>query len=148
MLETFIDTRERWQGYSEAFAEAGISSNQVPVVEAPFGGEGPANGARMLLDAAPDATAVLAMSDDLAIAVLDESRRRGRVVPRDLSVVGFDDVAEAATAQPPLTTIAQPIKEKGRAAARMILEPQGPPRHEVLAVKLIIRASTAAPRLS
>jgi DNA-binding LacI/PurR family transcriptional regulator len=60
-------------------------------------------------------------------------------------VVGYDDVPEAAAADPPLTTIAQPIVEKGRLAARMIFE-RGPPRREVLPVKLVVRGTTAAPR--
>lgn len=143
MAETFVDTREMLLGYAEALAGAGISINQVPVVEAFPTTE--RDGARMLLDAAPDATAVLAMSDDLGIELLIEAGRRGIVVPRDLSVVGFDNIAEAATAEPPLTTIAQPIKEKSSAAARIILGPPGPPRHEVLPVRLIVRASTSAP---
>jgi DNA-binding LacI/PurR family transcriptional regulator len=66
-------------------------------------------------------------------------------VPEDLSLVGYDDVPEAAAADPPLTTIAQPIVEKGRLAARMIFE-RGPPRREVLPVKLVVRGTTAAPR--
>ena len=79
----------------------------------------------MLLDMAPEATAILAMADKQAIAVLDEARRRGIGVPRDLSVVGFDDAPDAVTADPPLTTIAQPLVEKGRVAARIVSPPRG-----------------------
>ncbi len=85
------------------------------------------------------------MSDVLAMAAVDAARARGLRVPQDLSVVGFDDVPEAAAFEPPLTTVAQPIAEKGRLAARLILE-GGPPRVERLAVKLVVRGSTAAPR--
>jgi len=80
-----------------------------------------------------------------SVAVLEEAQSRGRRVPEDLSIVGYDNVPEAATAQPPLTTIAQPILEKGRLAAHMIFE-RGPPRREVLPVKLVVRGTTAAPR--
>ena len=60
-------------------------------------------------------------------------------------MVGFDGIPEAAVADPPLTTVAQQIVEKGRLAARLIFE-AGPPKIEVLEVRLVVRASTAAPR--
>ena len=146
LTKTFIDTRERWLGYGEALAEAGISIDRMPAVEALLPAESPSDGgARMLLDAAPDATAVLAMSDGQAFAVIAEAHRRGLRVPQDLSVVGFDDVPEAAASEPPLTTIAQPIMEKGRAAARAILEPPEKPQNEVLPVTLVVRGSSGPP---
>ena len=117
----------------------------VPIVETVNHGPGPQAGAAMILDAAPGLTAVVTMCDVLALAVIDEAARRGLRVPEDLSVVGFDDIPEAAAARPPLTTIAQPIREKGRLAAEMIFA-GGPPRKEVLPVALVTRASTAPPR--
>jgi DNA-binding LacI/PurR family transcriptional regulator len=100
----------------------------------------------MLFDMAPEMTAMLAMSDVLALAALAEARKRGLDVPKNLSVVGFDDVPEAAASTPPLTTIAQPIVEKGRLAARMIFD-AAEPRKELLRVSLVERASTAPPML-
>jgi DNA-binding LacI/PurR family transcriptional regulator len=85
------------------------------------------------------------MSDKQAIAILDEARRRGINIPRDLSVIGFDDASNAAIANPPLTTIAQPLAEKGRIAARMIFE-GSPARQVMLPVELVVRASTFRPR--
>ena len=140
---------ERIAGIAEALAEAGIAIDDVPIIEACGTPEEEAafgNGAAMLLDRAPEATAVLAQMDGLALAILDQARRRGISVPRDLSIVGFDDIAEATFADPPLTTVASPVMEKGRTAARMLLE-GGPPRHVVLPVKLMVRGSTGpAPR--
>lgn len=144
-LAVYGATRDRLFGYEEAIAAAGIDFDRVPVIEALNDRIGGVAGARALLDSAPDATAVLAMSDVLALAVLEEAQSRGTRVPEDLSIVGYDNVPEAATAQPPLTTIAQPILEKGRLAAHMIFE-RGPPRREVLPVKLVVRGTTAAPR--
>jgi DNA-binding LacI/PurR family transcriptional regulator len=138
-------TRDRLLGYQDAFAALGIDIDDVPTIEALNDRSGAAAGAEALLDRAPDVTAILTMSDVLALAVLDEARSRGLRVPADLSVVGYDDVPEAAGASPPLTTIAQPIVEKGRLAAHMIFD-RGPPRREVLPVKLIVRGTTAAPR--
>jgi DNA-binding LacI/PurR family transcriptional regulator len=138
-------TRDRLLGYEAALEAADIDFDGVPVIEALNDRDGAAVGAGVLLDRAPDATAVLAMSDVLALAVLNEARRRGLRVPEDLSIVGYDGVPEAAAAVPPLTTIAQPSVEKGRLAAHMIFE-RGPPRREVLPVKLVVRGTTAAPR--
>jgi len=138
-------TRDRFVGYEEALTAAGIDFEGVPVMEALNDRSGAVAGAHALLDRAPDATAILAMSDVLALGMLQAARDRGVRVPKDLSVVGYDDVPEAAAADPPLTTIAQPILEKGRLAARMIFE-RGPPRREVLPVKLVVRGTTAAPR--
>ena len=71
------------------------------------------------------------------LAILAEARRRGIAVPRDLSVVGFDDPPQLAEVDPPLTTIVQPSVEKGRIAARILFE-GGPPRQVVLPVTLIV----------
>jgi DNA-binding LacI/PurR family transcriptional regulator len=137
-----VDARERLLGYADALAEAGLSIDETPIVEAYLNPPGVSDGARMLLDEAPKATAILATADNLALGVISEARHRGIAVPRDLSVVGWDDVVEAVSAEPPLTTVAQPIKEKGRIAARIVLNPPPRPRHEILPVRLVVRAST------
>lgn len=151
LVAGYPNDRERLSGIADVLAGVGISIDAVPIVEV-FGGAaegasfgGAAVGASMLLDNAPEATAVLAMGDTQELAVLDEARRRNIAVPRDLSVVGFDDPPQLALADPPLTTIVQPTVEKGRVAARILFE-GGPPRHVVLPVHLVIRSSTAPPR--
>lgn len=136
---------EKLHGYGEALAAAGISLDDVPIVESYPPSPWAEAGAHMLFDKAPEATAILVMSDKNALAVLDVARDRGITVPDDISVVGFDDAPDAANASPPLTTVAQPLIEKGRLAARMIFE-EFHSRHEVLPVKLIVRASTAVPK--
>jgi DNA-binding LacI/PurR family transcriptional regulator len=141
----FIHDHERLAGYAEAFAEAGVSIDDMPILEAPAIGPLMSRGISELFDRVPEATAILTMSDPQAFAVLDEALRRSIVVPDDLSVVGFDDAPDAANTHPPLTTVLQPIEEKGRIAARMLFE-GGPPRHVVLPLKLVVRSSTAPPR--
>ena len=136
---------EKLLGYADALALAGISIDDAPVVEAHLLSPWVDAGAGMLLDRAPEATAILAMSDRHAVAVLAEAKRREINVPGDLSVIGFDDAENAPFVDPPLTTMAQPTTEKGRIAARILFE-GGPPRQAVLPAKLIIRASTAPPR--
>jgi len=137
-------TRDRLLGYEDAFRAAGIDIDKVPIFES-FNDRSAEEQAARLLDAAPQTTAVLALSDVLGLATIKEATGRGLSVPHDLSVVGFDDVPEAARAVPPLTTMAQPVIEKGRLAARMILERRAP-QQIVLPVKLVIRGSTAPPR--
>jgi DNA-binding LacI/PurR family transcriptional regulator len=130
--------QDKFHGYADAFSEAGFDINDVPMVQAdPWDRDA----ARMMLDAAPDATAVLSMSVMQAIAVINEARRRGLSVPRDLSVVGYNDIPEAKRSDPPLTTVDGLGVQKGRTAARIVFE-GGPPRHEMLKSRLIMRAST------
>lgn len=91
-------------------------------------------------------TGVLAMSDMAAIGVLNAAHLAGVRLPVDLSVVGFDDIPLSAWTNPPLTTVRQPIVEKGRLAARMLIERMGGkavPSPKPLATTLVIRASTS-----
>ena len=132
--------QEKYRGYAQALAEAGIAIDNVPMLQAdPW----ERDAARLLLDAAPEATAILSMSVMQAIAVLEEARNRGLKVPRDLSVVGFNDIPEAAKSDPPLTTVDGMVREKGYLAARMIIE-GAPPRREIIESRVIQRGSTAA----
>ena len=99
-----------------------------------------------MFDRVPEATAILTMSDWQAMTVLEEAVQRGINVPDDVSVVGFDGTAESARTVPPLTTVAQDIVAKGRLAAQMVIA-DGSPKQVVLPVQLVVRGSTARPRL-
>ncbi|MCB1444871.1 MAG: LacI family DNA-binding transcriptional regulator [Rhizobiaceae bacterium] len=132
---------ERLEGYAQGLREIGVSIDDIPIVET-MPGDATAGGA--VLDRAPDATAIVTMSDWQAITLLDEARRRGIDVPRRLSIVGFDGTQEAARATPPLTTVAHDIVGKARLAARMVFE-NGPPRQVLLPATLEIRSTTAPP---
>jgi DNA-binding LacI/PurR family transcriptional regulator len=130
--------QEKFHGYADAFSEAGLDINDVPMVQAnPWDRDA----AGMMLDAAPEATAILSMSVMQAIAIINEASRRGMSVPRDLSVAGFSDIPDAERSDPPLTTVDGLGVEKGRTAARIVFE-GGPPRHVILKPRLITRAST------
>jgi LacI family transcriptional regulator len=139
---------KRMEGVADALSEFGRSFDDMPVMEGrgtpeeePAFGNGPG----MALDLAPEATAVIALNDGVALNILEQARKRGLSVPRDLSVVGFDDVAGAARSEPPLTTVHHSAFESGRLAARLLLD-GGPPRHVMTPVKVVVRASTAPPR--
>jgi DNA-binding LacI/PurR family transcriptional regulator len=133
----------RLSGWRAGLEAAGIDWSAVPVASGPgkMRDTGRAAGAR-LLDRADRPTAIIALSDLLAIGVIEAAAERGIAVPGDLSVAGFDDVPEAAAATPPLTTIRQPHRRKGSEAVRLLLE--GPGAESVLLpTELVVRASTA-----
>jgi DNA-binding LacI/PurR family transcriptional regulator len=104
----------------------------------------------LLREPAPP-TAILAMSDVLALGALQAASELGVRVPQELSVVGFDDSPAATFATPALTTVAQPHEEKGRLAAEWLLEaiaggrPRRRRRKAILPTELVVRESTAAP---
>jgi DNA-binding LacI/PurR family transcriptional regulator len=139
--------KARLKGCARALAAAGVDWSQVPVEQCPIHSveSGRIRG-HALLDRAPDATAVFAFSDALALGVRLAARERGLAVPGDLSIAGFDDTAPAAEG---LTTVHQPLRDKGRIAAQRLLlalsgeRPAGP--CELLSTRLVIRASTAPP---
>ena len=105
--------------------------------------------AEQLLDRADRPTAVFCFNDEMAIGVIDAARRRGVTVPRQLSVIGFDDIRFARHVDPPLTTIAQPMRDIGHGTVRLLLEILGGresrPPSVTLPHALIVRASTAPP---
>jgi DNA-binding LacI/PurR family transcriptional regulator len=105
---------------------------------------------RELLAAKPWPTAVIAYNDLMAIGAMRAIRRVGLRVPGDVSLVGFDDVAFAAYAEPALTTVRQETAEMGRWAVATLTERLGerrpaPAAHVVLPVRLEVRASTGPP---
>jgi DNA-binding LacI/PurR family transcriptional regulator len=138
-------TRERLAGYAEAIDAAGVPWDEVPVYEGPNRRAVGADAATALLAREPRPTAMLAMSDELALGVVDGARRGGTAIPAALSVVGFDDAPAAAPRG--LTTIRQPLVEKGRVAGRMLLEAlEGrKPADVSLPTELVARDSTAPP---
>ena len=93
----------------------------------------------------PDVTAVFVANDQMALGLLRRLHEAGREVPRDLSVVGFDDIPEAAYFTPPLTTVRQDFPELGRRCLHMLLariEGEPGPSRVVVPPELVVRAST------
>ncbi|MCA9891148.1 MAG: substrate-binding domain-containing protein, partial [Anaerolineae bacterium] len=90
-------------------------------------------------------TAIFAANDVMAIGVMDAVRELGMDIPVDVSVVGFDDIPQASTTHPKLTTVRQPLEQMGREGVRLLLEqleyPDRPPRRLTLATELVIRDS-------
>jgi DNA-binding LacI/PurR family transcriptional regulator len=96
--------------------------------------------AAAVLDALDRPTAIAADSDVLATGVLDAVRRHGLEPGRDIAVTGFDDVPLAEPAG--LTTVRQPVREKGRLMGRMLLDPTFTAQRVVLPTELVVRSST------
>ena len=110
---------------------------------------GGAAAAAAILDAHPDCTALLALSDKMAIGAMHLMARRGVRVPADVSVVGFDDLHHAAFVNPSLTTIHLPLYQVGALAAERLIDRVHGRRDavaEVLATHLVVRDSTAIAR--
>jgi DNA-binding LacI/PurR family transcriptional regulator len=141
--------RVRLQGYAAAFAARGMDWAEVPVFEAAQNTEaGGIEATRWLLAREPRPTALLAMSDRLALGALEVAREQGLSVPEELSIVGYDDIAAASASRPALTTVSQPHAEKGRRAGRLVipaLSGRRARRPAVLSTELVVRSSTAPP---
>jgi len=141
---------ERLTGYRSALRRAGISYDKAlvqPGTGHPTQAEHPA---RSLLDRAPDVTAIFATNNLMAENAMAEIQRRGLRIPRDISLVAFDDVSWMSIVQPTVTAVAQPTAEIGRTAADLLLARMtGPaptePRVVRLAPSLVVRASTGRP---
>jgi len=140
-------TGKRLRGYRDAFASVGIGIPDDCVVLGPASVDGGMAAFETAWSDGHRPTAVLAMSDAMAIGVMRAVRDIGLSVPADVSVIGFDDIDLAQHVDPPLTTVHQPARRKGEEAVRMllaeVLHPDlGRPEHRLLPTRLVIRSST------
>ena len=139
----FVNVRERARGTWAALAEAGIGEDEVPIhATGSDGWNTEAAMAVLFAGGEPPPTALLAMSDLVALKALGWLAARGVRVPGDVSVVGFDGVPEAAMANPPLTTVEQPFRQIAERAVAAILDDAMPEGREVLPLTLVVRGST------
>ena len=113
--------RARWQGVLDAMEQAGLSAEDLTVVETPYGIDNGANAFDRLWTADRPPTAVMCGNDVLAIGAMRRARELGLEVPRDVSITGFDDIEIAQVAHPALTTVHVPHAEMGRRAAQALL---------------------------
>jgi DNA-binding LacI/PurR family transcriptional regulator len=116
-----VETDARRRGYILGLNEAGLAIDENLLRFTDFTPESAGNAVHNLLDIMPDLDAVFACSDFMAVGVMEVLRQRGRRVPEDVAVVGYDDVPLASYYAPRLTTIHQPIHEGGRLMAQKLL---------------------------
>jgi len=135
---------DRLTGYLTAMARAGLPTDDL-IEEGDFGAGTGRERARALLERGIDA--LFCANDATASGALEAIRAAGRRVPEDVALAGFDDLAFAATLDPPLTTVRQNIEQQGVEAAhalfQLIEDPERGPRRVILPTELIIRTSTA-----
>jgi DNA-binding LacI/PurR family transcriptional regulator len=144
-----LNSRARLDGYRTALETAGIAVDPALVRQGTFElGDGARHTADLLQLPDPP-TAVFALNDGMAIGVYHAAGRAGVRIPADLSVVGFDDYPLARWLAPPLTTVHQPMREMGAAAARMVVDLMHGATPDItrleLPTRLAVRASTAPP---
>jgi DNA-binding LacI/PurR family transcriptional regulator len=141
----WFDAAGRVRGWTAELRERGIEP--PPVIDADWTA---ASGYRagQLLSRMPEVTAVFAANDAIALGVLHALHDHGRRVPQDVSVVGFDDVPEAAHYIPPLTTVRQDFDAVARESLGLLMERidgSDTPADRVVAPDLVVRESVASP---
>jgi DNA-binding LacI/PurR family transcriptional regulator len=144
---TWLDAKERADGWRQTLRAA-----DAPVPDLVWGDWSARSGyeAGHRLAALPEVTAVLCANDQMALGLMRALAEQGRSVPGDVSVVGFDDIPEAAFFPPPLTTVRQDFGELGRRAMHMLMDriSGASELRPVLPIRpdLVVRASAAPPR--
>jgi DNA-binding LacI/PurR family transcriptional regulator len=148
------DTEVRWSNIAKVASELGLSIS--PKLVAQLEGDSPSpepgyEATRKLLASAKGFTALFAFNDISAMGAIRALREHGLQVPRDVSVVGFDDIQSAAYQNPGLTTVRQPLQEMGSTAAKVLLQsirrPGGGGRQEMMVEpQLVVRGTTSHAR--
>jgi LacI family repressor for deo operon, udp, cdd, tsx, nupC, and nupG len=141
-------SRDRLRGATTR-AKTERAERDLTVMQGDFSIASGAAAAEKLLLRSDAPTAIFCFNDEMAIGVIDTARRLRRAVPKDLSVVGFDDIRFARYTDPPLTTVAQPMREIGEGTVRLLLEilrgNEISPVSVTLPHTLMVRGSTAPP---
>ena len=136
----------RFQGFCDAFADRGLSYDKTLFRETRFSFEAGYDTARAFFVERPDATALFAMSDTVAVGAIRALRDLGTSVPGDVSVVGFDGVDIGRFTLPRLTTVEQPVEEIARRSVNLLLdmmEKDAAPRHILVEASFRRRESVA-----
>jgi LacI family transcriptional regulator len=145
--QDFRSARERRAGFEQALGEAGIALPRSMVAKGDYRFETGLLAGERLLTLTPRPTAIFCCNDEMAAGVIHAAGRLGLDVPRDLSVIGFDDTPTAAHVWPPLTTVRWPIVTMARAATHRLIAANDRDADSALLFPstLIHRASVAAP---
>ncbi|HVU10704.1 MAG TPA: LacI family DNA-binding transcriptional regulator [Phototrophicaceae bacterium] len=151
-IEDSSSSKVRFEGYIKALNQAEVVPDESLIVHTHQEIAASEAATFTLLDLPEPPTAIFVHNDRLALGALSAIRKRGLRVPEDISVVGYDNVVEAAFFHPPLTTIDYPKHQIGEEAVRLLFDligqpdPALKPVTKMLPVELIVRESTAPPR--
>lgn len=145
---TFTAAAERLQGYREALQARGIPYREDLVRYGDFDIKSGYDQMESLLDQGASFSAVFVASDAVAMGAKAALRHRGKRIPQDVAMVGFDDLAQSRFLDPPLTTIHVPAGELSRRASELLigcLRGEKPPKRKlVLGTRLVVRQSCGA----
>jgi LacI family transcriptional regulator len=150
-LEAIQSAADRLEGYKAALADHDLFFDETLVAEGDFFNTGGYQAGLKLIQRSPRPTAIFASNDLMALGAMQAIRDYGLQIPQDISLVGFDDIPQAAMTHPQLTTVRQPLEQMGRIAVNLLIEqiehsdhPDRAPRRVTLATRLIERESCQA----
>ncbi|WP_136810067.1 LacI family DNA-binding transcriptional regulator [Desulfosediminicola flagellatus] len=135
----------RWHGYKRCLKDNGIPYDKELLVQTDYSLSGGRDSIKKLLSLPSPPTAVFCSNDYIALGAIKGAREAGLTLPKDLSIVGFDDMQTASYMVPALTTIHQPAYEMGQRAAEILLQMtdrQLKPIHDMMETTLVVREST------
>jgi DNA-binding LacI/PurR family transcriptional regulator len=137
---------ERLSGYRKALAAAGREVDESLIMVGDFTTASGRELVTELLHSRPEVDGVFVAGELMAYGVLDALHRLGRAIPRDVAVVSFDDLPGAASTDPPLTSVHQPVELMGQEMTRLLLtqldDPEAVPRQLILGTHLVVRQSS------
>ena len=141
---------DRLEGYKSALQVHHLPYDSKLIYEGTFWQPDGYAGGSALLDLEAPPTAIFASNDVMAMGAMDAIRSRGLRIPEDISIIGFDDIPQAAMVRPALTTVRQPLEEMGRLATQLLIDQLKNPEKEIgrieLPTQLIVRDSTSSPK--
>lgn len=140
---------DRLEGYKSALRVHHFPEDETLIYQGTFFQPDGYAGASALLDIDNPPTAIFASNDAMAMGTMDAVRARSLRIPEDISIIGFDDVPQAALVRPALTTVRQPLEQMGRVATQMLVDLLKNPGEKTnrieLPTELIVRGSTLSP---
>jgi LacI family transcriptional regulator len=145
------ESHERLDGFRKALSEAEITLDNAQIISSNYMEDGGRVAGKQLLSQPVPPTAIFCCNDMMALGVLQTAKSMGLDVPRDLSIVGYDDSSQAEWSSPALTTVRQPSHQMGvTGVERLLAQVEGEKSPAgtriVLPVELVVRDSSAAPK--
>jgi LacI family transcriptional regulator len=146
--QTFIAGYDRFQGYKRALEENNLQYDPKLAAEGDFSENSGYEACLKLIPQKPDA--IFIANDTMAMGAFQALSEAKLKVPKDIALVGFDDIPNAKATPAPLTTIRQPIQKMGAAAVKALIEiihnPESPTKSTILPTELVIRKSSGSSR--
>jgi LacI family transcriptional regulator len=141
---------DRFNGYKKSLKKFGLPSKKEWIIYGDFSKEKAYEESKKLLSLKYLPTAIFCSDDYMAIGVMERIKEIGLSVPKDISIIGFDDIEISSYINPSLTTVRQPMSKIGERSVELLLDminkKRISPLHEFLDVELIIRESTSKPK--